>query len=122
MFKESPSLTREQKALILGFMAGSRIHTFLSKDGEFLRSFGCDGTGVNKLAYPVDICIVSPYIYVVDYIKRAIVVYTTEGEYVTSFGQKGSKEGDFDNPFGVSVDEDGFVYVCDFVNCRVQIF
>ena len=24
MFKESPSLTREQKALILGFMAGSR--------------------------------------------------------------------------------------------------
>ena len=32
--------------------------------GEFLHSFGCDGTGVNKLASPIDICIVSPYIYI----------------------------------------------------------
>ena len=47
-------------------------------------------------------------------------VFTTEGQYVTSFGQEGSGEGAFKNPAGVCVDEDGFLCVCDFY--RAQVF
>ena len=42
-----------------------------------------------------------------------ISVFTTDGVYVTSFGQCGSNEGDFNFPHSVCVDQDGFVYVTD---------
>ncbi len=32
---------------------------------------------------------------------------------MTTFGKRGSNEGDFNWPYGVCVDKDGFVYVCD---------
>ena len=31
---------------------------------------------------------------------------------MTTFGRKGSGDGDFNCPAGVCVDKDGFVYVC----------
>ena len=54
----------------------------LSKDGEFLYSFGCDGNGVNKLYEPRCVCVSGQYVYVTDFDN--ISVFTTEGEYVTS--------------------------------------
>ena len=41
---------------------------------------------------------------------------------MTSFGQKGSNDGDFNEPCGVCTDKDGFVYVCDYNNHRIQVF
>ena len=99
----------------------SRIHV-LSNGGEYLRSFGCDGSGVNKLSAPCGIYVSSQYVYVTDSGNHTISVYTTEGEHVTSFGQGGCNEGDFNRPRGVCVDKDGFVYVCDTDNTRVQVF
>ena len=47
---------------------------------------------------------------------------TTEGVYVTSFGQEGSGEGDLKGPRGLCVDRDGLVCVCDRDNYRIQVF
>ena len=99
----------------------SRIQV-LNNSGEFLRSFGCDGTGVNKLSGPCGVSVAGGYVYVVDYKYHNVSVYTTEGAYVSSFGQKGSNKGDFNRPWGVCVSRDGFVYVCDQLNHRIQIF
>ena len=49
-------------------------------------------------------------------------VFTSGGQFVTAFGQKGKGDGEFNLPFGISVDECGIVYVCDFKNNRVQLF
>ena len=51
-----------------------------------------------------------------------ISVFTTDGVYVSSFGQYDSNEGDFDFLHSVCVDQDGFVYVTDSNNSRVQCF
>ena len=37
------------------------------------------------------------YAYVTDVISHCAFVFTIDGEYVISFGQKGQKEGDFNS-------------------------
>ena len=99
------------------------VHVF-SNSGEFLHSIGHDqgGDGVKKLSGPWGVCVVGQYVYVADWGGHCVSVFTTEGGYVTSFGQCGGNEGDFKHPSGVCVDKDGFVYVCDCHNNRVQVF
>jgi DNA-binding beta-propeller fold protein YncE len=46
----------------------------------------------------------------------------TDVNFVEEFGDSGSGEGDFNDPFGIAIDEDGFLYVTDTGNTRVQIF
>ena len=99
----------------------SLIQVF-SNDGVFLRSFGCDGKGEKKVKRPWGLCVSGHYVYVCNYGSYNISVFTTDGVYVTSFGQRGSNEGDFDYPHSVCVDQDGFVYVTDRNNNRVQCF
>ena len=94
-----------------------------SNDGVFLRSFGCDGKGEKKVEKPWGLCVSGHYVYVCNGGSyNNISVFTTDGVYVTSFGQRGSNEGDFNWPYSVCVDQDGFVYVTDYNNSRVQCF
>ena len=93
-----------------------------SNNGVFLRSFGCDGKGEKKVKTPRGLCVSGHYVYVCNDGYSNISVFTTDGLYVTSFGQLGSDEGDFKFPNSVCVDQDGFVYVTDKLNNRVQCF
>ena len=93
-----------------------------SNDGVFLRSFGSDGKGEKKVKEPWGLCVSGHYVYVCNCVSCNISVFTTDGVYVTSFGQRGSNEGDFNYPHSVCVDQDGFVYVTDRFNRRVQCF
>ena len=91
-----------------------------SNGGEFIRSFGRDQN--NMLEWPFGVYVAGQYVYVADLSNHKLAVFTTEGKYVTSFGQWGGSEGNFNYPYGVCVDVDGFVYVCDSINRRLQIF
>ena len=93
-----------------------------SNDGVLLRSFGCDENGVKKLSSPSGICVSGQYVYVSNITSHCVSVFTTDGVYVSSFGQCGHEEGEFDTPFYLCIDQDGFIYVADFNNSRVQCF
>lgn len=95
-----------------------------SPKGKFLRLFGNGKVrGKEILSCPVSLSVSGRFIYISDhYFNDYIAVFTTEGEFVTSFGCKGSEEGKFCYVWGVHADKDGFIYVCDRGNRRVQIF
>ena len=93
-----------------------------SNEGECIRSFGSDSAGEKRLSQPLGVCIAGEHVYVTDIGNDNMSVFTKEGEFVASFGQRGNKIGDFSCPGGVCVDQDGFVYICDCGNNRIQIF
>ncbi len=93
-----------------------------SKEGELIRSFGSDSSGEKQLSQPLGLCVFGDHVYVTDIGNDNISIFTTEGDFVVSYGQRGNKIGDFSCPGGVCVDHDGFVYVCDCGNNRIQIF
>ena len=99
---------------------GGCVHVLsLKGQVELLYSFG-----KGQLTHPrsIYIMISDGLVYVSDWSKNAVFVFTKEGKFVTSFGSIGSTEGQFAGPCGLVVDSDGILYVCDILNNRVQLF
>ena len=99
---------------------GNKRVQVLDRSGHFIRVFGEEGKG--KLHGPIALHIVDKYVYVSDVSGHCIVVYETSGQFVTSFGRCGQKEGEFQYPRSITSCADGFIHVCDYGNKRVQIF
>ena len=99
--------------------SGKSMIRVFSNDGVLLRSFGRDD---NRLNTPCGVCVSGQYVYVSNHGSDNVSVFTTAGHYVTSFGQKGREEGEFDCPRGICIDQHAIVCVCDCLNNRVQCF
>ena len=89
----------------------------IDSSGHFIRFFG-----KGKLGNPTALHIVDKYVYVSDYSGDCIVVFDTSGNFVTSFGRPGPKEGELYYPYCITSCADGYIYVCEYFNHRVQIF
>ena len=61
-------------------------------------------------------------IIVVDSGKHRVIIMTSTGERISSFGKQGSGKGHFKRPCGVAVDNDDCIYVTDNNNHRIQKF
>jgi DNA-binding beta-propeller fold protein YncE len=98
--------------------------------GQSILVFGPDDTplfafgGPDHLEYPVFLALDEDRdkIYVADSRAHRIVVFTMQGEYLSSFGQWGANDGHFYSPQGLAVDKDGNLYVADMFNARIQVF
>jgi sugar lactone lactonase YvrE len=82
------------------FMSGEPFrrctHTALAPDGELYVSDGYGNARVHK--------------------------YTPEGKRILSWGEPGSAPGQFNLPHNIACDDDGWVYVADRENHRIQVF
>ena len=94
----------------------------LNSEGEFLYSFGTKGKGKGQLDRPAGVCVSDQFVYVSEFANDRVSVFDRKGHFVASFGSRGSAEGCFCDPYILRVDKDGFVYVCDYGNNRVQMF
>ena len=97
-----------------------RIQVF-TVDGVYLRQFGKKGER-GELKCPVSIAIDSNIVYVGEEGNSRVSIFSTDGEFIKSFGKSGSGPVEFKQPYGLAVDKQGAVCVCDTSNSRVQIF
>ncbi len=101
----------------------SKIHVLDKRTGETLFTFPSDDKNSSAhLAHPTNLALDKGYLYVADSTAARVNKYTTEGEYVMTFGSMGVKPGQFARPKGVAVDKMGNLYVVDAAFDNVQIF
>jgi sugar lactone lactonase YvrE len=93
----------------------SRIQK-LSSDGELLAKWGTSTTGF--LAGIATDAEGSVYVLDGDWVKK----FTANGRFLAKWGGRGSRNGQFNNPTGVTTDAAANVYVIDARNGRIQKF
>ena len=103
--------------MIISERYGHQVSVFDIR-GQRIRTFGSRGD--SPLNYPKGIATDdADNIYVSS--DHKLQKFTGRGELIKCVGQEGSKEGEFDDPCGVTLC-DNQVYVCDFNNHRIQVF
>ena len=104
-FKEPNDIAQDKAGnLYVTDYLNNRIQVFDCK-GQFLSTFSKKGAASKQLKFPCGICVGSDQlVYVCDRGNKCVSVFKTSGEFVTSFGQ-------FSDPGGIVIDDDGFVYV-----------
>ena len=94
----------------------TRIQVF-TREGEHLRWLGD-----TKLNCPYDVCIdPNDIVYVCERHNHRICIFDSSGTLLHSFGTQGKSPGQFDSPYGITIDKNGLLYVSD-CNGRMQIF
>lgn len=121
---------------------GSDVIVKLSPQGRVLMVFGRkqeasdDGTGPLKKVHPplppedglfrqvTDVAWDSAgNTYISDgYINSRIAKVSKDGDWLKSWGEPGSKPGQFDTPHSIAVDAQNHIYVADRGNHRIQVF
>ena len=105
--------------MIVSDWGGHRVSIFDIR-GQKIRTFGSRGDSPDQMVYPAGIAIDdSDNIYVSS--EHKLQKFTSSGELIKCVGQEGRKEGEFDDPRGVTLCENQ-VYVCDRNNHRIQVF
>lgn len=85
-------------------------------------SIGLKGSNDGELLSPQDIAIYGDTVYVVEAGNSRVQKLTKAGAFVTRWGCVGGETGQFKNPYGIAIDNEGNVYVVDTGNRRIQKF
>ena len=105
----------EHMNLYICELSNNSVHVLsLKGQGELLNSF--------QLDYPHSIHVSGGLVYVSSWRIHKIFVFTIQGKLVASFGHQGRKEGQFVLPSGLVIDTNGYLFVCDSSNDRLQLF
>ncbi|MCB0641330.1 MAG: DUF4474 domain-containing protein [Phaeodactylibacter sp.] len=92
------------------------IHKF-SDTGNFLGGNFPDSKGSGGLRM-----VENKYLFVANNLDQCIQVFSPDGQLITKWGSRGSGEGQFNYPWGIAVDKQGFAYTAGQNNPRVQKF
>jgi PKD repeat protein len=111
----------------------NRIQKFNS-NAAFITTWGSEPPGDGALYHPEGMTVNDNNIlYVADTNNHRIQIFDRNGTFIRRFGEQGSPtlpgeipvdeaDGKFNWPKGVAVDSDGFIYVADTGNSRIQKF
>ena len=89
---------------------------------QFKQAFSSKGEHEKELGAPWGICVVDEYVFVTEHHNHCVSVFLLCGQFVCSFGGEGRKAGQLLYPHGIVVDSDGFCFVSDEDNDRIEVF
>ena len=99
---------------------GAHRLSILDTRGQKIRTFGSLGDSPHQMIHPRGVATDdSGNIYVSS--EHKLQKFTSTGELIKCVGRKGGKEGEFDDPRGLTL-RDILVYVSDRNNNRIQVF
>lgn len=110
--------------------SNQRVQKFTA-NGVFLTKWGSPGSGNGQFDHPTGISIAqNSKVYVADESNNRIQKFSTDGNFVLSFGnygypgtsEKGPANGFFHYPTGVAMSKEGNIFVTDKANNRIQEF
>lgn len=102
------------------YVTGGHRITKFTGEGSFLGSWG---SGPGEFGEPLGIATDrAGHVFVSDSRLNRVLEFTSEGAYLSQFGQAGSGNGQFRGPHFLATDARGDVYVADTSNNRVQKF
>ena len=105
--------------MIVSEWNGHRVSIFDIR-GQKIRTFGSRGDSPDQMIYPKGIAVDDmDNIYVSS--QHKLQKFTSSGELIKCVGGRGGKEGEFNDPRGVTL-YDNQVHVCDCDNHRIQVF
>jgi DNA-binding beta-propeller fold protein YncE len=108
-------------------------HIFVSEYGENdrvqvfdpnlkkLYQFGKFGSGAGEFSRPQSMVIDKGLVYITDACNHRLCVFKTDGTFVRNMGGVGTALGQYRFPYGLDMDADGHLVVCEFGNNRVQL-
>ena len=106
-----------QGSVYVGDCCNHRIQVFTS-EGKYISQFGTRGSGPGQLQYPTGLVINNNLLYVVEMGNHRVSIFTTDGQFVNSFGGFHITN----SPYGITLDNEGYLYICDFGNNRLVIY
>jgi len=115
------------KVYVIDCGGGNCVNVYTS-NGNFLDKWVEYPNGKALFGHPVAIALSeSGHAYVIDQIddedgETYVKKLSMNGQFIKKWGSKGSASGEFNNPWKITVDGDGFVYVADSGNHRIQKF
>jgi DNA-binding beta-propeller fold protein YncE len=105
--------------------ANFRVQKF-DRTGEFIMAWGSFGNADGQFYFCRGIAVdeTDGAVYVVDMGNHRIQKFDTSTNFLPqllgTWGTKGQEPGQFWNPWGIAIDRDGFLYVTDAGNHRIQ--
>ena len=127
------TIDRQGQVVYVADTYNHRIQKF-TPEGKFLSQFGTYGSDPGQLSYPSGIVIDNNnLVYVTESyslygtfrprsINHRISIFTSDGHFINFFGREGSAVDCFNGPLGMTIDSEGYLYVCDSWNNRVVVY
>ena len=93
----------------------------LNTELEYINCFGCIGDGNGQFKRPNDIAQDGAgNLYVADTNNHRVQVFDCKGQFLFTFSKKDTASKGL--PYGIYVDSDHFIYVCEGLNKCVPVF
>lgn len=104
----------------LVFIADSELKKVfcLDQQGRYKFTVGPD----KMFQRPTGLVISKDKLYVADTSGNNISIFDLTGKFISEFGRRGDKEGEFNYPTAIAADSAGKIYVVDALNFRVEVF
>jgi DNA-binding beta-propeller fold protein YncE len=85
--------------------------------------FGIYGSGtMGSLQKPMGVTVYNRKVYVTDTESRRVAVFDYDGNPLFVFGKQGLDKGQFQFPYGITIDNAGQIYVADMYTAKISVF